>query len=129
MLYSDVVMDQFRNPRNAGRLEPCSLVGKAGTPGHGAFMLFTVRLEDDRITDVRFQTFGCGPAIAAGSVMTELVLGRPLVDTLSITGDALARALGGLPEEKLYCVELAIKAWGYALAKVVDHGGPVGSAQ
>ena len=113
--YSDVLMDHFRNPRNAGCLEPYDLRGTAGMPGNGPYMVFTVRLEGGRIAEVRFQTFGCGPAIAAGSLLTELVSGRSLPETTTITRDLLVEALGGLPEDKLYCVDLAVEAW-HALA-------------
>jgi len=101
--FSDIVMDHFRRPRNVGRLDPCDVQGVAGTPGQGPFMLFTARLDGDCICSVQFQTFGCGPAIAAGSVLTELVTGRPLAETSDVTREKMVEALGGLPHYKLYC--------------------------
>jgi nitrogen fixation protein NifU and related proteins len=109
--YSETVMDHFRSPRNVGRLEPCDASGVCGTSGNGPFMLFTARLAEGRIAEVRCQTFGCGPAIAAGSVLTELVTGRSLADTSTLSRDDLLAALGGLPEDKLYCADLAVEAW------------------
>jgi nitrogen fixation protein NifU and related proteins len=109
--YSETVLDHFRSPRNVGRLEPCDASGVCGTPGNGPFVVFTARLAEGRIAEVRFQTFGCGPAIAAGSVLTELVTGRSLADTSTLSRDDLLAALGGLPEEKLYCADLAVEAW------------------
>jgi len=109
--YSDIVMNHFRRPRNAGRLDPCDVQGVAGTPGRGPFMLFTARLDGDSVCEVQFQTFGCGPAIAAGSLMTELVCGRRLADADGLDREALVEALGGLPHDKLYCADLAVEAW------------------
>jgi nitrogen fixation NifU-like protein len=115
-VYSEVVMEHFRHPRNVGCLDPCDLRGASGTPGHGPFMLFTVRVDDGHVSEVRYQTFGCGPAIAAGSVMTEMVCGRTLVETAALSRDVLLAALGGLPEDKWYCVDLAVGAWRGLLA-------------
>ncbi|MBM3498559.1 MAG: iron-sulfur cluster assembly scaffold protein [Armatimonadetes bacterium] len=109
--YSETVMEHFRRPRNVGRLEPCDLLGTAGTPGHGPFMQFSVRLEHGRVTEVRYQTFGCGPAIAAGSILTEMVCGRRLAETGTVSRDELLAALEGLPEDKWYCADLAVEAW------------------
>ena len=109
--FSDIVMDHFRRPRNAGRLDPCDVQGVAGTPGQGPFMLLTVRLDGDCICEVQFQTFGCGPAIAAGSLLTELVCGRRLADAADMDRETLVEALGGLPHAKLYCADLAVDAW------------------
>jgi nitrogen fixation NifU-like protein len=110
-VYSDVVMEHFRHPRNVGCLDPCDLRGASGTPGYGPFMLFTVRLDGGHVSEVRYQTFGCGPAIAAGSVMTEMVCGRPLAETATLSRDVLLAALGGLPQDKTYCADLAVEAW------------------
>ena len=110
-LYSATVMDHFHHPRNVGCLDPCDARGTSGTPGNGPFMLFTARLDGERVAEVRFQTYGCGPAIAAGSLMTELVAGRALADTAHLTREEIVAALGGLPEEKLYCADLAVEAW------------------
>jgi nitrogen fixation NifU-like protein len=110
-IYSDAVMEHFRHPRNVGCLDPCDARGVAGTPGRGPFMLFTVRLSGGCVSEVRYQTFGCGPAIAAGSAMTELVVGRHLDATRGISREVLLGVLGGLPEGKLYCADLAVDAW------------------
>jgi len=104
-------MDHFKHPRNAGRLERYDACGSAGTPGNGPFTRFTVRLDDGRIACVGFETFGCGPAIAAGSMLTEMVSGRSFAETATISRDELLAALGGLPDDKLYCADLAVEAW------------------
>ena len=116
-MYSATLMDHFTHPRNVGRLDPHDASGTSGTPGNGPFVEFTVRLADERVVAVGFQTFGCGPAIAASSLLTELVAGRRLSDTASLTAEALVAALGGLPEDKRYCAELAVAAWRDLLAR------------
>ena len=109
-LYSETVMDHFRNPRNVGALENPDGVGEAGNPVCGDIMKIYLRVEDEVITDVRFETFGCGSAIASSSMATELIRGRPVSEALTLTNKAVAEALGGLPAHKLHCSVLAEEA-------------------
>jgi nitrogen fixation NifU-like protein len=121
-MYSATLMDHFTHPRTVGRLEPYDASGTAGTPGNGPFVEFTARLADECVVAVRFQTFGCGPAIAASSLLTELVVGCRLSDTATLTAETLVAALGGLPEDKRYCADLAVAAWRDLLAGAYDAG-------
>ena len=109
-LYSEMVMDHFRNPRNVGALENPDGVGEAGNPVCGDIMKIYLRVEDEVITDVKFETFGCGSAIASSSMATELIRGRPVSEALALTNKAVAEALGGLPAHKLHCSVLAEEA-------------------
>ena len=109
-LYSETVMDHFRNPRNVGALENPDGVGEAGNPVCGDIMKIYLRVEDEVITDVKFETFGCGSAIASSSMATELIRGRPVCEALALTNKAVAEALGGLPAHKLHCSVLAEEA-------------------
>jgi nitrogen fixation NifU-like protein len=113
--YSDILMDHFFAPRNGGRMEGPDRVGQAGTPGQGPFMVLYLRLDGDRVTEARFQTYGCGPAIAAGSMLTVLVTGRTVAECLALTAEELTEALGGVPPEKQHCPALAIQALRAAL--------------
>ena len=109
-LYSETVMDHFRNPRNVGALENPDGVGEAGNPVCGDIMKIYLRVEDEVITDVKFETFGCGSAIASSSMATELIRGKPVAEALALTNKAVAEALGGLPAHKLHCSVLAEEA-------------------
>lgn len=120
--YSQVVMDHFYTPRNAFRMESPDLIGQAGTPGQGPFVVLYLRVEGQRIAGASFQTFGCAPAIAAGSLLCERLPGSTLAAASAWTEEALNEALGGLPSHKRLCSELAIEALGRALA-----GRPGGS--
>lgn len=116
--FSPQLMDHFKNPRNVGRLNPCDVEGVAGTPGQGNFMILTLRIDQAIISDIAFQTFGCGPAIASGSVVTDTLKGKPLSQAQALTRDDISQALGGIPPHKLYCADLAIEALQDALRKV-----------
>ncbi len=109
-MYSEKVMDHFRNPRNVGVIEDANGVGKVGNPVCGDIMEMTIKVEDDRIADVKFRTFGCGSAIATSSITTELVKGKTLDEALSLTNRAVAEALDGLPSNKMHCSNLAADA-------------------
>jgi len=106
-LYNDIVIDHFRNPRNVGEIEDPDGVGEVGNPVCGDMIRITVKVEDDRLVDVRFKTFGCGAAVASGSMGTEMAKGKTLEEAYSITNRDVAEALGGLPPEKLHCSNLA----------------------
>lgn len=106
-MYSDKVMDHFNNPRNVGALEDANGIGQVGNPVCGDIMKIYLKIEDDIIKDVSFKTFGCGAAVAASSMATELVKGKPVKEALKLTNKAVAEALGGLPAVKMHCSVLA----------------------
>lgn len=106
-MYSEKVMDHFRNPRNMGEMENPDGVGKVGNPMCGDIMELYIRVENDVITDAKFMTFGCGAAIATSSMVTELVKGKSLEEALKISNATVAEALDGLPPVKMHCSVLA----------------------
>lgn len=106
-MYTSVVMDHFRNPRNVGIIENADGVGKVGSPVCGDLMEYYITVEDGRITDIKFRTFGCGAAVASASMGTEIALGMTLEEALELTDQQVVRALGGLPEAKTHCSNLA----------------------
>jgi nitrogen fixation NifU-like protein len=108
--YSEKVLDHFRNPRNVGELKDPDGVGVEGNPVCGDLMEIHIKVEDDRITDIRFKTFGCGSAIATSSMVTELAKGKTLDEALDITRQTVADELDGLPEQKMHCSNLAADA-------------------
>ncbi len=109
-LYSEKVMDHFRNPRNVGIIENADGVGEVGNPVCGDIMKIYLKIDNDIISDVKFETFGCGSAIASSSMATELIKGKPLNQALSLTNKAVTEALDGLPKHKLHCSVLAEEA-------------------
>lgn len=109
-LYSEKVMDHFRNPRNVGVIEDADGVGEVGNAKCGDIMKMYLKIDDDIITDVKFETFGCGSAIASSSMATELIKGKPVEDALKLTNQAVAEALDGLPDYKMHCSVLAEEA-------------------
>ena len=109
-LYSEKVMDHFRNPRNVGVIENADGVGEVGNPVCGDIMKIYLKIENDIITDVKFETFGCGSAIASSSMATELIMGKPVSEALQLTNKAVTEALDGLPPHKLHCSVLAEEA-------------------
>ncbi|MBC8531092.1 Fe-S cluster assembly scaffold protein NifU [Gehongia tenuis] len=109
-MYSEKVMDHFMNPRNVGELEDANGVAQVGNAKCGDIMKMYLKVENDRIVDVKFKTFGCGAAIATSSMATELVKGKTLDEALKITNKAVAEALDGLPPVKMHCSVLAEEA-------------------
>ena len=109
-LYSDKVMDHFRHPRNVGVIEDADGVGEVGNPKCGDIMKMYLKIEDDIVKDVKFETFGCGSAIASSSMATELIKGQRVEDALQLTNKAVAEALDGLPAHKMHCSVLAEEA-------------------
>ncbi len=109
-LYSEKVMDHFRNPRNVGVIEDADGVGEVGNAKCGDIMKMYLKIEDDIIKDVKFETFGCGSAIASSSMATELIKGQPVSEALKLTNKAVAEALDGLPDYKMHCSVLAEEA-------------------
>ncbi len=109
-VYSEKVLEHFRNPRNVGELENPDGVGVEGNPVCGDLMEIHIRVEDDRITDIKFKTFGCGSAIATSSMVTELAKGKTLDEALHISRQDVADELDGLPKQKMHCSNLAADA-------------------
>ena len=109
-VYSDKVLDHFRNPRNVGELENPDGIGVEGNPVCGDLMEIHIQVEDDRITDIKFKTFGCGSAIATSSMVTELAMGKTLDEALEISRQTVADELDGLPKQKMHCSNLAADA-------------------
>jgi len=106
-MYNENVLDHFRNPRNMGEIPDADGVGTVGNPVCGDMMTIYIRVQDDRIVDIKFKTFGCGAAIATSSMMTELAKGKTLDEALQITRADVAESLGGLPPIKMHCSNLA----------------------
>ena len=109
-LYSEKVMDHFLHPRNVGVSEDADAVGEVGNAKCGDIMKMYLKIEDDVIQDVKFETFGCGSAIASSSMATEMIKGRPLSEAMQLTNKAVTEALDGLPAHKLHCSVLAEEA-------------------
>ena len=109
-LYSEKVMDHFMNPRNVGVIEDASGVGQVGNAKCGDIMKIYLKIEDDVIVDVKFETFGCGSAIASSSMATEMIKGKPISEALKLTNKAVCEALDGLPAQKVHCSVLAEEA-------------------
>ena len=123
MLYSETVMDHFTHPRNVGVIEDADGVGEAGNPVCGDIMKIYLKVKDDVITDVKFNTFGCGSAIASSSMATELIKGKPVSEALKLTNKAVAEALDGLPAYKMHCSVLAEEAIRAALKDYYEKKG------
>ena len=109
-MYSEQVMEHFRNPRNVGEIENADGVGKVGNPVCGDIMELSIKVKDGRIDDAKFRTFGCGAAIATSSMVTELVKGKTIEEALEVSNKAVVEALGGLPPVKMHCSVLAEQA-------------------
>ena len=110
MLYSEKVMDHFMNPRNVGKIDDADGVGEVGNAKCGDIMKIYIKVDNNIITDVKFNTFGCGSAIASSSMATEMIKGKSLDDALELTNKAVAEALDGLPAHKMHCSVLAEEA-------------------
>ena len=121
-LYSEKVMDHFRNPRNVGVLEDANGIGEVGNAKCGDIMKMYLKIEDDIIQDVKFETFGCGSAIASSSMATELIKGKPVSEAMQLTNKAVAEALDGLPAYKMHCSVLAEEAIQKALEDYHSRG-------
>ncbi|MCX7792904.1 MAG: Fe-S cluster assembly scaffold protein NifU [Thermodesulfovibrionales bacterium] len=109
-MYSQKVMDHFMNPRNVGEMPDADGIGTEGNPVCGDVMKLYIKVKDDRIVDAKFQTFGCGAAIAVSSMITEMVKGKTLDEALKISKETVADALGGLPPQKMHCSNLGADA-------------------
>ena len=109
-LYSEKVMDHFLHPRNVGVIEDANAVGEVGNAKCGDIMKMYLKIEDDVIRDVKFETFGCGSAIASSSMATEMIKGKPVSEAMKLTNKAVTEALDGLPAHKIHCSVLAEEA-------------------
>lgn len=108
--WSSIVMEHFQDPQNAGVLSDADAVGKASVGGHAPYMTLFLRIDEGQVQAARFKSFGCGYSIAAGSMLTVLITGRTLAACQALTTQELERALGGLPQHKRFCAQLAINA-------------------
>lgn len=122
-LYSDTVMDHFRNPRNVGVIEDADGIGEVGNAKCGDIMKIYLKIKNDTIEDVKFETFGCGSAIASSSMATEMIKGKPVSEAMQLTNKAVAEALDGLPAHKLHCSVLAEEAIKAALQDYYEKNG------
>ena len=122
-LYSEKVMDHFTHPRNVGVIEDADGVGEVGNAKCGDIMKIYLKIKDDVIDDVKFETFGCGSSIASSSMATEMIKGKPVKDAMQLTNKAVAEALDGLPAHKLHCSVLAEEAIKAALKDYYDKNG------
>ena len=120
MLYSEKVMDHFRNPRNVGEMIDADGIGEVGNAKCGDIMRMYIKVKDGIITDVKFMTFGCGSAIATSSMATELIKGKPIDQALTLTNQAVVEALDGLPAHKVHCSVLAEEAIKAAIKDYYD---------
>ena len=123
MNYSEKVMDHFQNPRNVGKIDDADGIGEVGNAKCGDIMKIYLKISDGIITDVKFNTFGCGSAIASSSMATELIKGKPLAEALTLTNKAVTEALDGLPAHKLHCSVLAEEAIKKAVQNYYDRNG------
>lgn len=119
-MYSEKVMDHFMNPRNVGEIKDADGMGEVGNAKCGDIMRIYLKVEDNVIKDVKFQTFGCGAAIATSSMVTELVIGKTLDEALIVTNEAVAEALDGLPPVKMHCSNLAADALHEAIKDYIE---------
>ncbi len=122
-LYSEKVMDHFRNPRNVGKMDNPDAVGEVGNAVCGDIMKIYLKIENDIIVDVKFNTFGCGSAIATSSMATEMIKGKSISEALKLTNKAVTEALDGLPAHKLHCSVLAEEAIFAAIKDYYDRNG------
>ena len=120
-MYSKIVMEHFKNPRNVGEMEDADGVGEVGNPLCGDMMAMYIKVKDDKIDDIKFQTFGCGAAIAVSSMVTEMAAGKSLDEAMNISKKDVAEALGGLPTNKLHCSNLGADALHMAIQNYRDR--------
>ena len=131
--YSEKVMEYFMNPRNVGEIEDADGIGEEGNPVCGDMMTFYIKVDDNRLTDVKFKTFGCGAAIAVSSMVSEMAIGKTIEEARKITPEMVAEELGGLPKQKFHCSNLGAQALNRAIddyearqrGEVPEHGQKV----
>jgi nitrogen fixation NifU-like protein len=121
--YSEKVMDHFMHPRNVGEIENADGIGEVGNPVCGDMMTFYIKVKDDRLSDIKFKTFGCGAAIAVSSIVTEMGMGKTLEEARQITPDLVAKELEGLPKNKFHCSNLGAQALNKAIDNYLEKQG------
>ncbi len=114
-MYTDKVMDHFTHPRNAGTMDDADGIGEVGNPVCGDMMTFYIKVKDDKLVDVKFQTFGCVAAIAVSSMVSEMAIGKGINEAKAISKKAVAESLDGLPKEKMHCSNLGAQALALAI--------------
>lgn len=122
--YSKEVMEHYRNPKNVGKIDDADAVGEAGSLSCGDALKIYLKIENNIVTDAKFQTFGCGSAVASSSVLTEMIIGKPLDEVKKITNKEIADKLGGLPPEKMHCSVMGHEALENALGKYFHEDTP-----
>lgn len=122
-LYTETVMDHFTHPRNVGEIPDADGIGEIGNAKCGDIMKMYLKIKDNVITDVKFETFGCGSAIASSSIATEMIKGKTIEESLAVTNKQVVDALGGLPAHKLHCSVLAEEAIKAAVKNYYDRNG------
>lgn len=122
-LYSETVMDHFQNPRNVGSIENADGVGEVGNAKCGDIMKLYLKIEGDMITDAKFETFGCGSAIASSSIATTMIIGKTIAEAMKLTNREVVDALGGLPAHKIHCSVLADESIKAAIRDYYDKNG------
>ena len=121
--FSETLTEHVIAPRNTGVMQDADFTGHAGTPGRGAFLILFLKVKDRRITAATFKTYGCGPTIASGSMLTELIVGRTIAECRKLTTDELIAALDGMPPDKVHCPAMAIAALRDALSRWKSQTG------
>jgi nitrogen fixation NifU-like protein len=122
-IYSEKVMDHFMNPRNVGEIKDADGIGEEGNPVCGDMMTFYIKVKDNRLEDVKFQTFGCGAAVAVSSMVSEMAKGKTLEEALEITPSLVAQELEGLPKNKYHCSNLGAQALRKAIRDYTQKKG------
>jgi nitrogen fixation NifU-like protein len=122
-MYSEKVMDHFMNPRNVGEIKDADGIGEEGNPICGDMMTFYIKVKDNRLEDVKFQTFGCGAAVAVSSMVSEMAKGKTLEEALEITPSLVAQELEGLPKNKYHCSNLGAQALRKAIRDYTQKRG------
>jgi len=122
-VYSEKIMDHFMNPRNVGEIEDADGIGEEGNPVCGDMMTFYIKVDDNRLSDVKFKTFGCGAAIAVSSIVSEMAIGKTLEEARKITPRLVAEELGGMPKNKYHCSNLGAQALNKAIDNYLEKQG------